>query len=1290
MKILSIAGKNLASLEDFEVALDRAPLSQAGLYVICGPTGAGKSTLLDAMCLALYAQTPRLKKDVEPLLRQSAVSAQAVVEFLGQDGERWRAEWKIRRAREKPTGDWQPPVVELIQVSSGKIVGSHKKTDALRQIAEKVGLGFDEFCRAVLLAQGEFARFLKEKGTERAKLLELVTGGELYSQLSIAAYKQNNLEHQKLLALQEGQKREAPLSEAERAQLDAKLQQVEAQVNRLAAAQQAYDALLSYHRAAQHHRERAQAAAEQLQSVRQQLADKDDLAQTLQQWAQALPLRPRLVEVERISQEQKQKDGVAQSCKQQLAEVAQQHEAQAKLHQSTSERRLKVEQEQQHAEPLLQKLVRLSEEQQRLHKELSEATAQLNQSQQQHRERAVSIHAQREQQAQKQRERDQAQEFLGQHPELAWATEQLQSLRHQLEALLTQQQKQLDEEANLDALEPQRKKAAQELAQLVSQEVSLVRAHDEALQRQQLHKKQLDAHLEVQTELAARQEEQELTELGAGLKEYLRRLEQLQERLRHQQALVARLQQEAQQQEQEQAQLLLVQAEEKTQADLLQQLQQDRRIQEAALELAARRPELLQAGEPCPLCGSKEHPHAEKEAPGRAVLLLLQKQQEEAETAVRSTRERVTKALLSVHELQTLCTELKKQAEAGEVEQSRLQEQLRLAQVQLWQRPNTLALVFPEAVQSEAGLQLQKEKLVASLEQLTKRREQLTNWQQQHRSLIAEQAGIRAHVESLREQLDKLQQLLRDEKEKSQQQEQKRIVLQTLHEEALRGVKERLTQLQAELVQQVSWQELLVHNPKELLQVLADGVAEWKMQLQLRDQAEEDRRKAEHAVQLQVQIQDQLAQQLAHQEAEQKQLAERLAQQQQDEQQLWAELGQSVPQQSAQSQLAELPSKLAQAREQEAQAQQDLQKVQQELAKCQEAHRGAEAQQVEVKQQLAEAQRLLSEGLQTAGFAELAQVQQLLAATDVQRSEEKAELDELRTREAQAQALLADRNQQQDAHEKQDLRPLLLQLQLQPEPEPACEPALLEIPTAAAAEAGKAKVAEQLQAQRNQSFLLRVQQEGDENKRSELSKLAVKLQNQTELCAKWEQLAGLIGKADGAKFRDFAQELTLEVLLMYANQHLAQLRPRYFLQQRSQSLDLQIVDRHMGEQVRDCSTLSGGESFLVSLALALSLSSLSARNVRVDSLFIDEGFGSLDRDTLDSVLASLEELQSRGQQIGIISHITELSERIAHRVLVLPERPGKSEVLVQVGGRLPGPPRRHAQPSPLRLTSKTG
>lgn len=104
----------------------------------------------------------------------------------------------------------------------------------------------------------------------------------------------------------------------------------------------------------------------------------------------------------------------------------------------------------------------------------------------------------------------------------------------------------------------------------------------------------------------------------------------------------------------------------------------------------------------------------------------------------------------------------------------------------------------------------------------------------------------------------------------------------------------------------------------------------------------------------------------------------------------------------------------------------------------------------------------------------------------------------------------------------------------------------------------------------------------------------------------------------------------------------------------------------------------------------MSLSSLSARNVRVDSLFIDEGFGSLDRDTLDSVLASLEELQSRGQQIGIISHITELSERIAHRVLVLPERPGKSEVLVQVGGRLPGPPRRHAQPSPLRLTSKTG
>ena len=394
-------------------------------------------------------------------------------------------------------------------------------------------------------------------------------------------------------------------------------------------------------------------------------------------------------------------------------------------------------------------------------------------------------------------------------------------------------------------------------------------------------------------------------------------------------------------------------------------------------------------------------------------------------------------------------------------------------------------------------------------------------------------------------------------------------------------------------------------------------------------------------------------------------------------QQLWAQLGQSVPQQSAEHQLAQLPSKLAQAKDEEAQAQRALQKVLQERATLQEAHREAEAQQVDVKQQVDEAQRLLSEGMQTAGFTELAQVQQLLAATEAQRSAEIAELDRLRTLEAQAQALLADRLQQLAAHQQLDLRPLLAQLQL--EPEPTCEPALPEIPTAAAAEEGKAKIAEQLKALRAQSLLLRLQQETDEKKRSALPLLAVELQTQTELCAKWAQLAGLIGKADGAKFRDFAQELTLEVLLLYANQHLAQLRPRYFLQQRSQSLDLQIVDRHMGEQVRDCSTLSGGESFLVSLALALSLSSLSARNVRVDSLFIDEGFGSLDRDTLDSVLASLEELQSRGQQIGIISHITELSERIAHRVLVEPQRAGRSAVRVQVGDLLPGLAHRRAR-----------
>jgi exonuclease SbcC len=148
-------------------------------------------------------------------------------------------------------------------------------------------------------------------------------------------------------------------------------------------------------------------------------------------------------------------------------------------------------------------------------------------------------------------------------------------------------------------------------------------------------------------------------------------------------------------------------------------------------------------------------------------------------------------------------------------------------------------------------------------------------------------------------------------------------------------------------------------------------------------------------------------------------------------------------------------------------------------------------------------------------------------------------------------------------------------------------------------------------------------------------------------------LNSLIGSADGAKFRRFAQGLTLANLVTLANQQLLQLFGRYQLQcQQNDNLALEVIDTWQGDNTRDIKTLSGGESFLISLALALALSDLVSNKHSIDSLFLDEGFGTLDNNTLEVALDTLDNLNASGKMIGVISHVDALKERIAVQIKV--------------------------------------
>ena len=175
----------------------------------------------------------------------------------------------------------------------------------------------------------------------------------------------------------------------------------------------------------------------------------------------------------------------------------------------------------------------------------------------------------------------------------------------------------------------------------------------------------------------------------------------------------------------------------------------------------------------------------------------------------------------------------------------------------------------------------------------------------------------------------------------------------------------------------------------------------------------------------------------------------------------------------------------------------------------------------------------------------------------------------------------------------------------------------------------------------------------DDQLRTHQQALMAQISSQTAESDLWQRLDGLIGSAKGDKFRKFAQGLTLDHLLQLANQHLARLHGRYLLRRKSTGeLELEIVDAWQGDAARDTRTLSGGEGFLVSLALALALSDLVSNKTSIDSLFLDEVFGSLDGDTLEIALTALDSLNASGKMIGIISHVEALKERIPAQIRV--------------------------------------
>lgn len=1202
MKILSLRFKNINSLKgDWRIDFTSDRFQENGLFAITGATGAGKTTILDAICLALYHATPRFKvisAQANELMTRHTAEMLAEVEFEVQ-GIGYRAFWSQRRARGDAEGKLQPPKAELATISDGKII-TDKLNEKVQRVNQLTGLDFGRFTKSMLLAQGGFAAFLNANPNERAELLEELTGTEIYGDISKQVFEQTReakQQFEKLTALAESADLLASEQinelEGEREKLSSKQSEL-AQKKQNVLEEQRW--LQQLQNAEQTHIEALTQKRAAEQEMQAQHADISRLDKALP----ALEIKPlydqwqQQIQLKKESERSKaaqleQISVVEQGLQTALTQVEQQEQAFSVSKQQQLEK-----------EQLITEVINPLDQQLKTTRErIVEQEAALKQHLSDHKAQSDALRTNQESQHQFAEQQSVALAYLQQNSADEHLSQQLSGIEHKLtqRQQLSQQLHLLkqDQQAllkNQMELKLQSDTAAVQLKQFEQFEADYETKCDAIAERQASYLQQgTEAELKAALE-TSHQQQQVYQGLALLLPRYLN--------LQNQQNVVAESVQAATKQQMELSEQRLAARQryretEQSCKDLQTLLEQARLIAKYEQERVH-----LQEGIPCPLCGSLEHPvtqgvelsvDSETESRFQAAKVTLEQ--------IRTEGEQISSTLAAV-EAELSQFDLRRQTLEGELEQ--LSEQWGALTSKL-QQPLALS-DHPLFDSQKAAIDQQYIELAKSADEVEKCNSQL--------------AQLETEQLQQRKQLDQLQQ-------------QQQLNAQQLH---------HLEQQNQGFIIKIEEAEV---NIQTLEKSLSDGLGElpelagqerWFNALQQRSahyqQQVEHKQKSAEQLQLLQNAAVQINQQLDKTEQQQAVCEERYQGLVEEQKTLRSKRTELIGDQQTSTLLQQLRDGLQQQQQQLDLAKQQRDLQQQQLSERQGSLKTTESQLEQNQQQLADVELQWQLAFAESGFNSVASFEQALLTSSEREALEKLR-DQLQSAVHKATALQDQSYQQLEQLRQQELS----------------DRTLLQVDQAVAELEQSVQQVISRQGQIEQTLT--------ENQRRVESQQ--QMLQQRERCQQqydlWQRLNSLIGSADGAKFRRYAQGLTLDNLILLANRQLDALHARYLLQ-RSQSgeLGLQVVDSWQGDTVRDTRSLSGGESFLVSLALALALSDLVSHRTSIDSLFLDEGFGTLDADTLEIALDALDRLNASGKMIGIISHVEALKERIINQIHV--------------------------------------